>query len=230
MNSSVKRIWSTLWCEYNLKFSSLLQLLHCHDQFCGFLDSKLFLVSSPVPAIDVDDVPSSSGMYSQLTPVIPTSSTKHHRQGEEDQLQVHKFLKSHQYNPAVSESKIQDLSVKHFVENKDRKVKWCVNMYCQWCVQRNKVQGMEKILADIDVIVILTAPNLVFALSRFICEICKLDNTKFPLKTVYDIIIMIQFHLEKLGLHFKLLDGTEFVRLHQVVDNIMKEHSKQDLG
>ena len=41
---------------------------------------------------------------------------------------------------------------------------------------------------------------------------------------------MIQFHLEKLGLNFKLLDGDQFIKLHQVVDNVMKECSAKGLG
>ncbi len=59
----------------------------------------------------------------------------------------------------------------------------------------------------------LSPTNIVFALSHFICEIHKLDNTEFLPKTVYGIIIMIQFHLEKLGLNFKLLDGEQFIKL-----------------
>ncbi len=103
-------------------------------------------------------------------------------------------------------------------------------MYHQWRVQRNEIQGIEFISADLDSVKTLNTENLVFQLSCFICEIHKLDNTEFPQKTVYDIIIMIQFHLEKLGLNYKLLEGEVFLKLHQVVDNIMKQCSVKGLG
>ncbi len=41
---------------------------------------------------------------------------------------------------------------------------------------------------------------------------------------------MIQFYLKKLGFNFKLLDGSDFVKLWQVVDNVMKERSAKGLG
>ncbi len=63
---------------------------------------------------DVHDHPDAGAdvTYSQLTPVIPSSLQKCPREGEDDEPQVHKLLKSRQYNAPVSQSKIEDLSVK----------------------------------------------------------------------------------------------------------------------
>ena len=182
---------------------------------------------SPVPSTSADITGDDVNAEQDTS---PTSQKQSRPEGEEDHMQVQKFLKTRYYNEPVLQSKIDELSVKCFASNTDRKVHWCVKIYYQWCVQRNEISRMDKTVMDLDEVGSLTPANIVFALSRFICEIRKLDNSEFPPKTIYDIVIMIQFHLEKLGLNYKLLDGKEFISLRQVVDNVMKECSKQGLG
>ncbi len=144
---------------------------------------------SPVTVTDGSDINALPDVtYSQLTPVDFQTMQKCQHKGEDTKPQVYKFHKSRHYNQPIEDSKIEDLSVKKFVQNTDRKVHWCVNMYRQWCIQRNEIPGMERIVADLDCAKTLNAQNLIFALSRFIYEIHKLDNTEFPPKTVYDII------------------------------------------
>ena len=69
---------------------------------------------------------------------------------------------------------------------------------------------MAHIFADLDNVFTLTVENLSYALCQFITEICKLDGSDFPGKTLYDIVICIQFYLETYGFNCKLVGGTYF--------------------
>ena len=66
--------------------------------------------------------------------------------------------------------------------------------------------------------------ELSFALSRFVTEVKKLDNTDYPPNTIRELIIMIQMHLHQNGIYWKLLDGDN------VLDNLMKQRTAMGLG
>ena len=75
-----------------------------------------------------------------------------------------------------------------------------------------------------------TQNDLSYALSRFIREVKKLDDTDYPPNTLHDIIIMIQMYLLENGVYWKLFDLPEFVELRNVVDNTMHERTAAGLG
>ena len=62
-----------------------------------------------------------------------------------------------------------------------------------------------------------------FCLCCFINEIRKKDGGEFPSKSLYEIVLLIQFHLEKRGLMWKLVDGSDFTRVWYTLDNVMKK-------
>ena len=64
----------------------------------------------------------------------------------------------------------------------------------------------------------------------FITEVKKLDGSDFPGKTLYEILISIQFHLETLGLTWKLLNNKNFCQVKFTLDNIMKLCTSQGVG
>ncbi len=72
--------------------------------------------------------------------------------------------------------------------------------------------------------------NFCFALSAFVSEIKKKDGSEFPGSTLYQIVICIQFFIEKNGLKLKLLDHLDFVPLRFTLDNLMKECTHAGLG
>ena len=76
----------------------------------------------------------------------------------------------------------------------------------------------------------ITEENLVFALYRFIREIKKLNGEQFPGKTLYEIIMCVQFHLESIGFMWKLISQEPFVDLKFTLDNVMKERASQNVG
>ena len=58
----------------------------------------------------------------------------------------------------------------------------------------------------------------------------KKDGTDFPGKTLYEMILCIQFHLETLGFAGKLLNENVFKDVHFTLDNMMKLHTSQGIG
>ena len=61
-------------------------------------------------------------------------------------------------------------------------------------------------------------------------EIKKLDGTEYPGKTLYDIVICLQFHLECLGFSFKLINGDQFRDVKCTLDNTMKQQVASGIG
>ncbi len=58
---------------------------------------------------------------------------------------------------------------------------------------------------------------------------CK-DGGEYEGKTLYDIVICLQFHFEKSGLFWKLIDDAEFQSLKWTLDNLMKSRCSSRLG
>ena len=111
-----------------------------------------------------------------------------------------------------------------------KKVTWVRRMFSQWRIQRNEDVPQEVILCDLDDHETITEDNLVFAMCRFIREIKKISGEQFPGKTLYEIIMCMQFHLESIGYMWKLLSDSLFVDLKFTLDNVMKERASENVG
>ena len=136
------------------------------------------------------------------------------------------------FKQPVTEDKIHELSFKTFAEQSKRKIRWAVNMYQQWRVNRMKKVLIEKPIRDVDLDFVgsFSEDDMNYVLSRFIREVRKLDNSDFPPNSLREILIMIQMHLQQNGVYWKLLDGEKFVKLRNILDNTMKERTAQGLG
>ena len=64
----------------------------------------------------------------------------------------------------------------------------------------------------------------------FIIEVKKLDGSNFPLKTLHDIVLCVQFHLEMKGFSYKVIDADRFRVTRFTMDNMMEIHTEQGLG
>ena len=73
----------------------------------------------------------------------------------------------------------------------------------------------------------LAVESLKFALIWFITEIKKLNGEEYLGKTLYHLVICIQFHLECLGFVFKLINDAAFHDLKFTLDNTMKVRTTQ---
>ena len=110
-----------------------------------------------------------------------------------------------------------------------KKVRWAVKMYHDWRVHCHSV-GLERISCNLDDRASISATSLRFALCRFITEVKKVDGTDFPGKTLYDILICIQFHLECLGFSLKVINDEAFWDIKYTLDNTMKQHVALGIG
>ena len=79
------------------------------------------------------------------------------------------------------------------------------------------------IYCDLDDHETITQENIVYSLSRFIREITKVNGEQFPAKTLYEIMMCVQFHLESIGFMWRLLSDKNFTDLKFCLDNVMKE-------
>ena len=129
-----------------------------------------------------------------------------------------------------NDCKIVELSCKNFVPESKKKIRWAVNMYCDW--RQNRVNNKcceEILLADLNYFA-FSESDLAYALSCFIREVRKIDGGDFPPNTLREIIVMIQMYLHENAVYWKILDQTEFAGLRNVLDNTMKQRTAMGLG
>ena len=120
------------------------------------------------------------------------------------------------------------LARKNFSGETLKKVTWVHRMFSEWRLRRN--YGGEIIACDLDDHETITEENLVFAMCRFLREVCKINGEQFPAKTLYEIVICVQFHLESIGFMWKLLSSDSFIDLKFTLDNVMKERCSMNVG
>ena len=94
-------------------------------------------------------------------------------------------------------------------------------MYMEWRSYQHDL-GFDYIACDLEDDSTITGTSLTYALCRFITEVKKVDGADFPGKTLYDILICIQFHLECLGFAFKIINDPTFCDVKYTLDNSMK--------
>ena len=67
-------------------------------------------------------------------------------------------------------------------------------------------------------------------MSHFVREVWKVEGSDYPPNTIREIGIMIQMFLHENMIYRSLLDHPEFVNLHNIVDNTMKERYTMGLS
>ena len=135
-----------------------------------------------------------------------------------------------EYNNPLKPEELEKLKYKNFSPETNKKIKWATKMYREWRNYRNSCPHLDNIACNLDLKSSITQESLTFSLSRFITEVKKKDGCDFPGKTLYDILICIQFHLESIGLFWKLLNDQMFSDVKYTLDNIMKLRTSQGVG
>ena len=133
------------------------------------------------------------------------------------------------FKEPLGQEQLTELSHKNFSRNTMKKVRWAVKMYHEWRVHHHGL-GLEFIPCDLYDRSIVTATSLRHALCCFITEIKKVNGDDFPGKTLYDIIVCIQFHLECIGFSFRLINDEAFHDLKFTLDNTMKARVEAGIG
>ena len=133
------------------------------------------------------------------------------------------------FHQPLKDKELEDLSHKNLALDAMKKVKWVVDMFRNW---RNYCHSnaFDFIQCNLDDKSSITQDNLIFALVRFLTEVKKVDGSEFPGKTLYDILICLQFHLETMDFEWKLLDEAMLRDVRITLDNLMKLHTAQGLG
>ena len=127
---------------------------------------------------------------------------------------------------------IDEFSRKKFAKNSNNNINWAVNLFCQW--RKNRLSkfcsDVEIVHCHLDCLNQFSKADMCHSLARFIREVKRLDGKDYPPNTLRELIIMIQMYLHKNGIFWRLLDNPEFVVLHNVLDNTMKERHSMGLG
>ena len=134
------------------------------------------------------------------------------------------------FHAPLSDKKLESMSHKNLSEDTMKKVNWVVRMYCDWRMHRNTGGDDKSIWCDLDVKETITEESLIYALTCFMTEVKKIDGSEYPAKTLYEIIICVQFHLETLGFGWKLLSCEIFKEIKFTLDNLMKLRTSQGVG
>ena len=122
-----------------------------------------------------------------------------------------------------------ELSHKNFSAETMKRIRWVRKMYHEWCSYRHGL-GLEYIHCHLKDRATTTAETLKFALCHFITEVKKINGDDFPGKTLYHIVVCIQFHLEFLSFAFKIINDPAFKDLKFTLDNTMKAQVSQEIG
>ena len=126
----------------------------------------------------------------------------------------------HDFKEPLAEEDLIELSHKNFSSKTLKQVHWVRKMYREWRAFRNN-SGFAFIQCDLEDKATITAESLKYTMCRF-TEVKKVNGQDFPGKTLYHIVVCIQFHLECLGFAFKLINDPAFKDLKFTLDNTMK--------
>ena len=135
-----------------------------------------------------------------------------------------------EYHEPLDTASLQRLACKNFAEETMKKISWVVNMYTDWKEYRNSLGNVSDIHCDLYDVSTINEYSLKFALCRFLTEVRKVDGSELPPKTMYDIIMCVQFHLETLGFSWRLISDEQFQEVKFTLDNIMKQRTVQGIG
>ena len=67
-------------------------------------------------------------------------------------------------------------------------------------------------------------------MTKFITEVKHVDGKDFPVRTLYDIVIRLQFWLESNAIYWRLISDEEFSDLKWTLDNLMKQRYESGVG
>ena len=84
--------------------------------------------------------------------------------------------------------------------------------------------------SDLDRVELLECDSFEYAMCNFIAEVKKVDGSEYPGKTLYHLVVSIQKHVNSKGKNWKLIEGSQFSGLCNVLNNLMKEHAKSNIG
>ena len=139
---------------------------------------------------------------------------------------LHKFK-------SVSDSKIDELKTRQLKRQTFNKMQWGVRAHQSW--RDDKIKNcasldMKVFDANLENLGSLHKSDLCHALTKFIPEVTKLNGDDYRGKSLYEMVVSIQKFLNQYDLAWKLIDEPEFLDIKTVLDNVMKEWVKANIG
>ncbi len=132
-------------------------------------------------------------------------------------------MENPRFKQPSAEEVLEKLSKKAFAESTEQKINWAVDLFCQWRFSRLARNFCQKEILEGDVDSLnISKSCLFYSLCAFLNKVKRKDGTEFPGKGLYNLIIMIQFYLEKRGFMWHLVDDPEFKNVKFTLDNLMK--------
>ena len=114
--------------------------------------------------------------------------------------------KTHCFKAPLDQTDMLSLKHKMFSAETMKKVHWAKRMFDDWKLFRNSQEHLISFHVDLDDISKLSKEDLVQPLCQFLTEVKKLDGSDYPGKTLYEILISLQFWLETKGISWKLIN------------------------
>ncbi len=185
---------------------------NCDSACMGLVaDTEVLQSSQELPQVGCD---------SEMMPPPDSTSVKKSRHQ----------VKERTFKNPMDELSLDNLTNKQFSDETRKKIRWVQRVYSEWRDKRNARPDSNFISADINDIPSLNKIGLSYTLCRFITEIRRVNGDGYPPKTLYDVVIMIQLHLESHGKYWELLDEKEFKNVRYTLDNVMKERVQKGIG
>ena len=134
---------------------------------------------------------------------------------------------------SVSDSKLNELKTRWLKKRTYNKMQWGLRAYTGWRESSiSNVLTYDVIIdeADIGNVARLQKESFIYALCRFIPEVTKCSGDDYPGKTLYELVVSIQKYLNQNNLAWKIIDDPEFIDVKTVLDNIMKERARDNVG
>ena len=129
---------------------------------------------------------------------------------------------------------MRELLTKFIKKRSLAKIQWGVRAFQEWRshhIDDSMNYDSQIFETNLDDIESLMKGNLLYSLCKFIPEVMKVkDGSPYPGATLYQMIIAIQQHISEKGLNWKLLNGIEFANVKVVLDNVMKERARENIG
>ena len=149
---------------------------------------------------------------------------------QEVQPQISSTQHSRTFTVPLQNDILDDLKHMNFAPDTMKKIQCVTKMYRDWREYRHSFLDKQRITCDLDDKSTITKESLIFALSHFLTEVKKVDGSDFPGKTLYEILICMQFHLECIGFAWKLVNDEAFKDIKYTLDNVMKIRASQGVG
>ena len=112
------------------------------------------------------------------------------------------------------------------------KLNWAITAYSDWRNERLETMNYDYAVfsADLNDLPKLDKDCLSHALCLFIPEVMKRNGEMYPGKTLYQMIVAIQKHLNINRIPWQLISDYDFLDVRTVLDNVMQERTAMNLG